>query len=283
MNLKNYPRKKYTITQFTQPLCFELAGQSFCFVMDSGYDYSLEMLDEKRCSWHVQNTEPEITEYECLKADDNTYILTYELKNSEKRSSHTFVIDMEQGLVTLLYCVRGLNPKFTNMVESFFDFGYIHKEGEKPPFKRHFFTADLTGSTVEWHWGTEMVTRHAYLEPAFYRLTWPDESAAAEDFAYMEGLPSSDEPARYIKIKKNMYLFVLTEKHAERYTTASPFHSNNMAFLQNYDRMYHVGRSFGTMTREDGLDHDVATMFGAFGNPVKIPQKFLEPHNPFTV
>ena len=283
MDLRNYPRKEYSITQFTQALCYELEGESFRFVMDSGYDYILDIIDGENCLWCVEGEEPKSVAYQCLKGDDSTYILSYEPKNCEKRTNHTFVIDREQGLVTFLRCVRGLNPKNAYMVESFFDFGYIHAEDETPPFRRHAFNMDLMGSTVEWHWGTEMVTRHAYLEPAFYRLTWPDDSAAAQDFAYMEGLPSSDEPARYIKIKKNMYLFVLTEKNSERYAKGSPFHSNNMAFLQNYDRMIHVGRSFGTMTMPDGKDKDVATMFGAFGNPVHIPEKFLTPENPFTV
>jgi len=131
MNLKDYPRKEYTITQYTQALCYEMAGEYFRFVMDSGYDYLLDIEDGEYLSWCTEGQQPSRVEYKCVKGDDSTYVLFYELKDTEKRSSHTFVIDREQGLVTLLRCVIGLNPKFPYMVESFFDFGYIHADGEK--------------------------------------------------------------------------------------------------------------------------------------------------------
>ena len=55
-----------------------------------------------------------------------------------------------------------------------------------------------------------------------------------------------------------------------------------MNFLQNYDRMYHVGRTFGTMQR-DGVLGPCRTLFGAFGNPVKLDDAFLNAENPYTV
>ena len=54
MDLRNYPRKEYSITQFTQALCYELEGESFRFVMDSGYDYILDIIDGENCLWCVE-------------------------------------------------------------------------------------------------------------------------------------------------------------------------------------------------------------------------------------
>jgi len=57
---------------------------------------------------------------------------------------------------------------------------------------------------------------------------------------------------------------------------------NNMAFLQNYDRMYHVGRTFGTINSNGNL-LPCRTLFGAFGNPVSLSPEFLNAENPYTV
>jgi hypothetical protein len=80
-----------------------------------------------------------------------------------------------------------------------------------------------------------------------------------------------------------MYLFSLTEELMERIVgDKCQFRSNNMNFLQNYDRMYHVGRTFGTI-RRDGVLGPCRTLFGAFGNPVKLDDTFLNAENPYTV
>ena len=137
-------------------------------------------------------------------------------------------------------------------------------------------TSDLLGTTIEWHWRTAMFTQHAYNSTSYYRIMLPKESAAFSSLAStVRNTPSSDEPAVYVKIKENMYLFVLTESNAERIDGHTRRHrSNNMAFLQNYDRMYHVGRTFGTTT-VDGEDIPTNILFGAFGNPVELDPEFV--------
>ncbi|MCF0120826.1 MAG: hypothetical protein HUJ65_04225, partial [Oscillospiraceae bacterium] len=202
MDLKNYPRREYAIEQFTQAQCYELIGEKFFFVMDGGYDYELEITGKTTCLWNLAGEEPEESEYLCLKADDTTYLFTYELKSREKRTSHTYVIDKEQMLVTQLTCTRGLNPRFPFMVKSEYDFGAIKVEGRELTFKRHYFTGEILGTTVQWDWNTELFTQHAYLEPAYYRITWTSDSQAEQSFTrFTSALPSTDEPATYIKIK----------------------------------------------------------------------------------
>ena len=58
--------------------------------------------------------------------------------------------------------------------------------------------------------------------------------------------------------------------------------SNNMVFIQNYDRMYHVGRTFGSIM----MDKKVVpcrTLFGSFGNPVRLEHDWKTAENPYTV
>jgi hypothetical protein len=287
LNLKNYPRRDYAIDQFTQPHCSELEGKSFHFIMDNGYDFDLKFTGKDTCEWNTSGDEPKAAQYECLKGDDTTYLVDYDLVeflDTPNKVNHFFIIDLEQRLVTRAIYSMGRNPKFPYLVKSEYDFGAIEVEGMELPMKRHCFTTQLVGTRVEWHWNTSMLTRHDYYSTSYYRITWPKTSSAVEKIGDpFELMPASDEIAQYIKIKENMYLFSLTEELMERIVgDKCQFRSNNMNFLQNYDRMYHVGRTFGTM-RKDGVIGPCRTLFGAFGNPVKLDDEFLNAENPYTV
>jgi hypothetical protein len=289
MNLKDYPRRNYQIDQFTQPQCAELEGQSFHFVMDDGRDFDLRFTGGETVEWNWAGDKPRQATYQCLKGDDTTYLVDYEIEellNTPKRINHLFVIDLEQRLVTRLICTIGDNPKFPYLVKMENTFGAIDMEGMPLPFKRHAFTTEMLGTRVEWHWNTMMITRHAYYTSNFYRITFPGaETVINRDPGNIHSqLPASDEVAQYVKIKDKLYLFTLTEELMERAFSNNnpPFRSNNMSFLQNYDRMYHVGRTFGNVlnpaTNEVVPCH---IRFGAFGNPVTLPDSFLNAPNPY--
>jgi len=284
LNLKNYPRPDYAINQFCQPHCTELEGRSFRFIMDGGYDYDLKVTGEDTCEWNIVGEEPKHAVYECLKGDDTTYLFDFDIIGAQPRENYLFVIDLEQSLVTMVKLSMPNNPKFPLLIKSDYDFGAIEVEGQPLPKKRHCFTGEMMGTTVEWHWNTEMFTQHNYYSPAYYRITWPQTSSAVEKIGpNFEILAASDEISQYIKIKDKMYLYCLTEEMMERVIgDGSPFRSNNMIFLQNYDRVYHVGRTFGSGTF-NGEEFPIRTLFGSFGNPVRMEQNWLNAENPFTV
>lgn len=287
LNLKEYPRPDYAINQFCQPHCTELKGKKFFFVMDGGYDYELNITGADTLEWNIAGEAPKKARYECLKADDTTYLLDYDLietLDTPHRSNYLYVIDLEQSLVTMVRCRIGDNPKYPLLVSSQYDFGAIRVEGQELPYKRHCFTGEMMGTTVEWHWNTFMWTQHNYYSPAYYRITWPQNSSATVKIGpNFELLPSSDEISQYVKIKDKMYLYCLTEELMERKLgDVSPFRSNNMLFLQNYDRMYQVGRTFGSISFE-GKTMPCRTLFGSFGNPVRLEHDWKVAENPFTV
>ncbi|HHU29235.1 MAG: MoaF N-terminal domain-containing protein [Bacillota bacterium] len=290
MDLKHYPRRHYEIDQFTQPHCTELKGSKFYFVMDDGRDFELNFTGEDTLEWNWAGEKPKKARYQCLKGDDTTYLVDYELEefiNTFNRVNHFFIIDLEQRLVTRAICTIGDNPKFPYLVRNEYTFGAIDMEGMELPFKRHSFTTDLLGTRVEWHWNTSMITRHMYYTSHFYRITFPGAETLInrDDSNMFMRLPSTDEVAQYIKIKDKMYLFSLTEELMERafHKDNPPYRSNDMKFLQNYDRMYHVGRTFGNIL--DPKTNKVVPchiLFGAFGNPVVLPESFENAPNPYT-
>jgi len=289
LNFKDYPRGKYSINQFTQPHAGELAGQKFHFFMDDGYDMCLNFTGKRSLEWNLDGASPLQAEYACLKGDDTTYLVDFhipEFENTMRQENHLYVIDLEQRLVTRGIFKMGLNPKYPYIISSDFVFGAIDTEDAELPIKRHGFTTEMIGTRAEWHWSINTVTRHAYYMTSFYRFAYPGEELILDrDSGYsFPDLPNQDEKASYIKIKKNIYLFSLIEEMGERmYRDRNPpYRSDNLVFLQNYDRMYHVGRAFGNVR-----DHETNEIvpchfsFGAFGNPVVIPEIVLNEENTY--
>ncbi len=60
------------------------------------------------------------------------------------------------------------------------------------------------------------------------------------------------------------------------------FRCNAMCFLQNYDRMYMVGRAFGAMT-EKGKDSRIRLSFSAYGKFTEVPESFFTDPNPYII
>ncbi len=278
-----------SISQFCPPRNFELAGKQFDFVIDTGKesgDIHLDLLDENRLTWSIRSgaSSGEADRYEVRKADDYTYLLTYCVK--EPRANHTFVIDKEQGLVTFLRCSVGENPYYPYLIESHWGFGYIQEEGkEHTDLRRHGFTDDVAGTGVRWVYGHTMSTTHVYHNSNWYRIQYVKQQAGTSSISGMMGsLPGSDEPADYVKIKEGMYIVSATEQNMEKILGAKMgFRSDTLLFLDNWNRMYSVGRGYGTMTREGHPDGEIFCMIGKYASQPDIDEHMFTDENPYLV
>jgi len=281
--------KSGNIAQFAPPACYELAGQTFNFVMDDGMDYKLRFIDNTTVEWSIDGGAPRIaTDYLCAKADDTTYMVSYELGDTP-RANHSFVIDLENWLVTRIFARVGENKRFPYLITPRYEFGAILREGFELPFVRHGYTSDMIGNVVQWNYGA-METVHVYHCAHYYRITYPPEQEGSQMFnEALAKLPSSDEPTAYIKIKEGVYLFSLTEANMERVIgDAMAFRSNSMFFIQDYRLMRLIGRAFGTTTI-DGVDNALHLTYGAVGkilDPDTVKdyiKKLLTDPNPYIV
>ena len=286
---------RLSIGQYCPPKCFELAGQKFDFVMDSGEetgDYSVEFVDEKSLKWSIQNGKRSGEgKYECRKGDDWTYLVTY-CVYEPFRENQTIVIDKEQGLVTFLRCPLGENPYFPYLIESHFSFGYIKIEGEEhTDRRRHGFTDDVAGTGVKWTYGHELATVHVYYSTNWYRITYPKDKIKSDEQKQMNenlnsgmaALPGSDEPAFYVKIKEGMYFVSVTEQNMEKILGAKMgFRSDTLCFLDNWNRMYSVGRGYGTSTMGE-KEAEIFVMIGKYGAPEEVDEHFFTDPNPYLV
>ena len=287
---------KLSIGQYWTPTCYELAGKRFDFVMETGEDSGdavLNFVGQTQVEWSIKGTDELKTDkYECRKADDRTYLVTYCLEGKIPRENHTWIIDMEQSLVTFLRCPMGENRYWPYIIESHFTFGFIREEGkEHTDLKRHGFTDDVAGTSVKWTYGHVAATVHVYYSSNWYRITFPKgDTASKEALAMnemfnemMKKLPGSDEPAFYVKIKEGIYLVSITEQNMEKILGDKVgFRSDTLCFLDNWNRLYSVGRGFGTMTT-DGKDREIFVMIGKYGSPVDVDEHLFTDPNPYMV
>ena len=293
---------KLSIRQFCPPRCFEFAGKTMTFIMDSGDETGetvLEFLDETRVRWSYQNGKRSgESVYEVRKADDWTYLLSF--CAYEPRENFTFVVDKEQELVTVLHNTLGENVYYPYLIESHYTFGYIKIEGkEHTDRRRHGFTYDVSGTGVRWVYGNETTTVHVDYCSNWYRIAYnregvamdvlDDDPAESKEAASnrlrqaMRELPSSDEPAFYVKIKEGIYFISITEQNMEKYYGARVgFRSDNLCFLDNWHRMYSVGRAYGTMTVGD-KDNEMFFMIGKYAKAEEVDPHFFNDPNPYLV
>ena len=268
-------RKEYTelpkpktyegMSQYRPPLCFELVGKRFELVMDDGFEYVLDFACRKTLKYGICGSEPAEYAYDCLKADDDTYFVNFEVTGASPRASLSFVLDMEQSLVTQNYCTVGQNPRWPKMPKPVITFGAIRKEDGTIPHIRHGYTEDLVGRSIKWSYGTLEVV-HVYSSERYYRLTIPRERMEKlktedperyEELSRRNGQTLYEEPGDYIKIKEGIYVFNANEEMACR----ERGQGNNLFFLMNLNRMHDVGRSFG----HNGEGEPENYTYGAFG------------------
>ena len=259
------PKAFEGMSQYRPPLCFELVGSCFEIALDTGYDYILDFCSRRTLKFGLKDEECKEYTYDCLKADDDTYFMNFELTGTTPRTSVSFILDMEQSLVTANFCTIGVNPRYPKMPCPKIIFGAIRAEDGSLPRVRHGYTTDLVGKSIKWDYGTFAVV-HVYSSERYYRLTLPEEALQRfrkdnpEAAAQFEGTSLTrlyEEPADYIKIKDGIYVFNANEEMACR----DRGQGNNLFFLMNLDRLHDVGRSFGH--NGDGLPENYT--YGAFG------------------
>jgi len=307
MDLREFSKGGPGAFQYVPPRSFELAGQTFELQMDDGYDMVLSF-DKKTLNWNYVNKEPSqpvTDDYDCMKADDTTYFISLMLhdKDFEHRESWIFVLDLEQHLVTHLRNPVGENPRWPLLINSHFVFGAIKQDGvEYKSYPRHGFTDDMIGNVVQWQYSPEMATVHAYYASDFYRITYPRDQARSKEAieqaesmnAMVNSLPSSDEPAHYVRIKKGLYLVTVTEQNMEKLLgSAMGFRSDTLTFLDNYNTCYDIGRGFGTMTTKnpdtgEETNANINVLIGAYARIIDTTKdefwtKFTGDPNPYLV
>ncbi len=225
-------------SQYRGPMVYELAGRSFYLVMDDGGEGLLSFVTGESLIWSPIEGPQTCQRCDCLKADEDTYLVNLEVTGAEPRTGVTLVLDCEQSLVTAVIARQGTNRRYPEMVTNEIIFGAIKNSGTALPKKRHGFTGDLTGLRITWRYSPEVGMTHVYYCPHYIRAAFPGQNTIVSDPA---GGHPYDENCAYVKIKEHIYLVSFLENNM----TIQGGIGNNMLILMNTARLHDVGRSFG--------------------------------------
>ena len=192
------------------------------------------------------------------------------------------VID-RAGLVTFLRCALGENSHWPFDRQPLL-FRLYKRRARHTDLRCHGFDdrSALGGFTGQHGDGPYHSTNwyHCISEEA-RKAEAPDSVSGIREI--MKKMPGSDEPAYYVKIKEGMYLVSVTEQNMEKILGDKiGFRSDTLCFLDNWNRMYSVGRGFGTMTT-DGKDSPIFVMIGKYAVPEDVDAHFFTDPNPYLV
>ncbi|MCR4777458.1 MAG: NAD(P)H-binding protein [Lachnospiraceae bacterium] len=239
---EKFPEVKFEgLSQYRPPFVYELAGKSFYIIMDEGEEGVLTFNTGETLTWAPIGGAPSyLQHYECLKVEEDIYMVNYEVEGAVPRRGITIILDLEHNLLTVVKAYQGVSKRFPDLVTNDIQFGAIKVDGQELPLKRHGFTSDLVGKRIAWTYFPGMTVTHVYFDANYIRVPVskgeprnPMERAFRE-FPY-------DERAYYVKISDHVYMVSFLESHL----TYRGKIGNNMLVLMNTDRLHDVGRSFG--------------------------------------
>ena len=231
---------------------------SLTLCMDDGWDCALELRSAELIRWEGQ-------EYPAKSMDlGELRFLTFDTQASP-RVNLTLVLDPAEGLVTLVTCRQGLNPKRPTYIETDILTGAFALPGKPLSEKRHGYTDELKGRAVRWDydWGFSIV--HVYVTERYYRIRLL-QKMGDPDSPYeraMKDYVDRTEPAYYLRIRPGVVLFGFTEDNMDR-VTPPEIACSSRAQLIDLDRMETVGRGFG----RPGGEVDVFRAKGQFVDPL---------------
>ena len=230
------------VSQYRAPAVFELAGRSVHLVMDDGPNGVITFLSGDSLYWMPDNGTGRLDYYDCLKADEDTYMVIVEAVGITPRTGVTIILDFEQSLVTVILAHTGTNPEFPLLVTNEIIFGAIRQEGKPLPRIRHGYSSDLAFSRLDWRC---MAIRghltHVYGNTLYVRVPDPDPNDRSPMAEAFRARPY-DERSHMLKIKEGLYLYSFLESNM----TYNGVIGNNLVIICDIRKPHDIGRSFGT-------------------------------------
>ena len=208
--------------------------------MDDGRDRSLDFLPDGGLRGEGQDCRGELAEF-----GEELYFLTFDLETSP-RVNLTLVLDMAAGLVTLVRCRQGVNPKRPGFIATELLPGFIALPGREEPPVRHGFTDALKGKCIRWTYEGDFSIVHVYVTERYYRIRLL-QRLGDPDSPYeraMANYRDRTEPAYYLGIRPDVVLFGFTEDNMDKVTGPEITCASRAQLIRLSDPET-VGRGFG--------------------------------------
>lgn len=138
--------------------------------------------------------------YECFEAAPNILFLYHMHNNSIPPKMTAMCLDLNTGLVTINNAQIGNYDYTPRDTSNQISFGAIDRANNNPA-EFHCFTDDFVGKVAAWNIGDIWLTHH-YVNPHFFL----NEILGADGIFL-----TIAEPAQYVKITENIYVFIWRE------------------------------------------------------------------------
>lgn len=239
--------------------------------MDDGTDRELRFLPSEHVRWEGKDCAAHL-----FSAGEELFFLTFDY-DIEPRRNLTFVLDMAEGLVTLVECRQGVNPKRPTYVSTEILTGAIVLPGKPENPKRHGYTRDLCGRAIRWAYSPDFAIVHIYISERYYRIKLL-QRMGDPDSPYevaMRNYTDRTEPAYYLRIRDGVVLFGFTEDNMDK-VTGTEISCASRCQLIDLNAMTTVGRGFG----QPGGELD---LFRAVGTFVEVSDAECSPESGYYI
>ena len=264
------------LEQYREPLCYELAGKSYQLVMDNGLTYALQFISGEMLAWGERGKPMRWDTYECLKLDEETYFVNWEVYGAQPRNCITLALDLQADLVTVVHAKLGAVPNFPYIVTQDIIFGAIKQPGKPLNPVRHGYTPDLAGRNIFWRYSSNFGITHAFVSEHYLRVPIgqprelpadaTEEEREERDKEYaMRKTHLFEIPAFFIKLREDVYFFGFIEETGCREDPT--LCGNSLIMIADMNRVHDIGRCFASDYRNNyARQNFVFSAFGAFHN-----------------
>ena len=223
---------------YTPPDSAALNGKTLTF-RGEGRVFGFEIISENELRFTENSATPKACFCKIKTLDNEVFFINHLVPGVECSRQITVIADLKTGFATV--CDAHLGTENSNIdVDREFIFGKL--DGAYEGGEMHHFTIELVGKAVEWDYGTGIIDiKHIYHSNLFYSYC-----ANTRQGAWM-----ATNPADYIKIKNNLFVFSFVEERQV---------GLQAVFLIDLDRMHDVGSFYGF-----GGDHITSACVGARG------------------
>lgn len=227
----------------------DLNGKKFTF-RGEGKEFTFDFGVEPHDVFFKEDDEEAVNCYCQVKSlDHEVFFVNFLVPGYEFARQITLVPDMKTGYATVVDAHFGTENSAIDVSREFI-FGRL--DGDFEEGTPHGFTTELIGTAIEWDYGPQiaMCIRHMYTSNLYYTY-----GAQAPNGAWM-----ATNPADYVKIKDNIFLFSFVE---ERQAGLQGL------FLIDLNQVHDIGSFFGA-----SADHISSACVGAKGKLADITFTF---------
>jgi hypothetical protein len=266
MSLKEYTFEGFS--QYRAPFCSELKGKELSFVMDNGKEYAAVFKTGHSLSWGVTGEPQKVEKYDCLKVDDQVYLVNVELSNMRPRTGITLGIDFENMLVTCIKAWHDEEGPNAYLTETQVIFGAIARADGSVSSQRHSYTDDLAGKAIRWTYGPDFSILHTYpnerqcsvhLVNHEDYVNEPIVKAIIDPKGQIPWTYDLADTTDWIKLKEGIYMLTMVEACYPQILNYPRL--NCLSFCFNLKRMHNFGRYFGYNEKYERENY----MYSAYG------------------